>query len=231
MIKFKKSLERTEEDMKLLIVEDEESLNKVLVKVLRKLGYATDSAFDGEEAVDLYFENNYDLVILDLNLPKLDGMEVLKAMREDNAELPILILSARSEIQDKIQGLDEGANDYLTKPFHFDELTARVRALLRRNAQTAGTRIEIGDVVLDTAAKTVSVGGNPIALSKKEYGLMAHLMLRKGETVSSQKLIESVWESDAEEMEESFYVHISTLRRKFPKDFIKNVRGQGYYVG
>jgi len=108
-----------EEDMKLLIVEDEESLNKVLVKVLRKLGYTTDSAFDGEEAVDLYFENNYDLVILDLNLPKLDGMEVLKAIREDNAELPVLILSARSEIQDKIQGLDEGANDYLTKPSHF----------------------------------------------------------------------------------------------------------------
>jgi len=220
-----------EEDMKLLIVEDEESLNKVLVKVLRKLGYTTDSAFDGEEAVDLYFENNYDLVILDLNLPKLDGMEALKAIREDNAELPVLILSARSEIQDKIQGLDEGANDYLTKPFHFDELTARVRALLRRNFQMSGTKIEIGDVALDTASKTFSVGGNPVALSKKEYGVMAYLMLRKGETVSAQKLIESVWESDTEEMEKSFYVHISTLRQKLPKDFIKNVRGQGYYVG
>jgi len=217
--------------MKLLIVEDEESLNKVLVKVLRKLGYTTDSAFDGEEAVDLYFENNYDLVILDLNLPKLDGMDVLKAIREDHTQLPVLILSARSEIHDKIQGLDDGANDYLTKPFHFDELTARVRALLRRNFQMSGTKIEIGDVALDTANKTFTVGKNPVSLSKKEYGIMACLMLRKGETISAQKLIESVWESDTEEMEKSFYVHISTLRQKLPKDFIKNVRGQGYYVG
>ena len=217
--------------MKLLIVEDEESLNKVLVKVLRKLGYMTDSAFDGDEALDLYFENNYDLVILDLNLPKLDGMEVLKVIREDNAELPVLILSARSEIHDKIQGLDEGANDYLTKPFHFDELTARVRALLRRNFKMSGTKVEIDDVVLDTTTKTFTVGGNPVALSKKEYGVMAYLMLRKGETISAQKLIESVWESDTDEIEKSFYVHISALRRKLPEGFIKNVRGQGYYVG
>ena len=217
--------------MKLLIVEDEESLNKVLVKVLRKLGYVTDSVFDGAEALDLYFENNYDLVILDLNLPKLDGMEVLSAIREDNSQLPILILSARSEIHDKIQGLDEGANDYLTKPFHFDELTARVRALLRRNFQTSGVKIEIGDVVLDTITKTLTVEGTPVALSKKEYGVMAYLMLRKGETISAQKLIESVWESDTDEMEKSFYVHISALRRKLPEGFIKNVRGQGYYVG
>jgi len=226
-----KNLDNTEDGMKLLIVEDEESLNKVLVKVLRKLGYMTDSAFDGDEALDLYFENNYDLVILDLNLPKLDGMEVLKVIREDNAELPVLILSARSEIHDKIQGLDEGANDYLTKPFHFDELTARVRALLRRNFKMSGTKVEIDDVVLDTTTKTFTVGGNPVALSKKEYGVMAYLMLRKGETISAQKLIESVWESDTDEIEKSFYVHISALRRKLPEGFIKNVRGQGYYVG
>ena len=217
--------------MKLLIIEDEESLNKVLAKVLRKLGYTTDSAHDGEEALNLYFENNYDLVILDLNLPKLDGMEVLKTIREDNAKLPVLILSARSEIQDKVQGLDEGANDYLTKPFHFDELVARARALLRRNFQTADVKIEIDNVTLDTAAKTVALDGNPISLSKKEYGVIALPMLRKGEALPAQKLIESVWESDTEEMESSFYVHISTLRRKLPKDFIKNVRGQGYYVG
>ena len=220
-----------EDRMKLLIVEDEESLNKVLVKVLRKLGYTTDSAFDGEEALDLYFENNYDLVVLDLNLPKLDGMEVLKAIREDNANLPVLILSARSEIRDKIQGLDEGANDYLTKPFHFDELAARARALLRRNFQTSGAKIEIGDAMLDTTAKTFMIKGKSIALSKKEYGIIEYLMLRKGETISAQKLIQSVWESDTEDMEKSFYVHISTLRQKLPMEFIKNVRGQGYYVG
>jgi len=217
--------------MKLLIIEDEESLNKVLVKVLRKLGYTTDSAHDGEEALNLYFENNYDLIILDLNLPKLDGMDVLKTIREDSAKLPVLILSARSEIQDKVQGLDEGANDYPTKPFHFDELVARARALLRRNFQTADVKIEIDNVTLDTAAKTVTMDGDPISLSKKEYGVIALLMLRKGEALPAQKLIESVWESDTEEMENSFYVHISNLRRKLPKNFIKNVRGQGYYVG
>lgn len=217
--------------MKLLIIEDEERMNQLLVKVLRKIGYTTDSAFDGEEAVNLYFENNYDLVVLDLNLPKLDGMEVLKVIREDNTHLPVLILSARSELHDKIQGLDEGANDYLTKPFHFDELTARVRALLRQNSKVSGKKIEIGNVVLDTANKTFTVEGESVALSKKEYGIMAYLMLRKGETISAQKLIESVWESDSVEREESFYVRMSTLRRKLPKDFIKNVRGQGYYVG
>ena len=217
--------------MKLLIVEDEESLNKVLSKVIKKLGYIADSAFDGEEALDLYFENNYDLVILDLNLPKLDGMEVLKIIREDNSELPVLILSARSEIHDKIQGLDEGANDYLTKPFHFDELTARVRALLRRNFQISGTKIEIGDVALDTAAKTFTVEGQLVALSQKEYGIIEYLMLRQGKKIPAQKLIESVWESGSEDMEKSFYVHVSTLRRKLPRDFIKNARGQGYYVG
>jgi len=217
--------------MKLLIIEDEERMNQLLVKVLRKLGYTTDSAFDGEEAVNLYFENNYDLVVLDLNLPKLDGMEVLKVIREDSAELPVLILSARSEVNDKIHGLDEGANDYLTKPFHFEELTARVRALLRRNSKVSGKKIEIGNVILDTANKTFMVDGVSVTLSKKEYGIMAYLMLRKGETISVQKLIESVWESDRDEMEESFYVRMSILRRKLPKDFIKNVRGQGYYVG
>lgn len=219
-----------EDNMKLLIIEDEISLNKVLVKVLKKHGYTIDSAFDGEQAVDLYYENNYDLVILDLNLPKLDGMKVLEAIREDSIEVPVLILSARSNIHDKIHGLDEGANDYLTKPFHFEELTARVRVLLRKNASTSGTKIQIGNVVLDTANKTVTVEGTPISLSQKEYGVMAYLMLRRGETIASTKLIESVWESNVEEIEESFYVHISTLRRKLPKDFIKNVRGQGYYV-
>ena len=215
--------------MKLLIVEDEERMNKLLVKALRELGYTTDSAFDGEEAIDLYFENIYDLIILDLNLPKCDGFEVLKIIREDNFQIPVLILSARSEITDKIHGLDEGANDYLTKPFHLDELTARIRALFRRNT-LSGKKIEIGDVLLDTANKSFTVQGKPVVLSKKEYGIIAYLMLRKGEKISTQKLIESVWESDTEEMEEAFYVRMGVLRRKLPKDFIKNVRGQGYYV-
>lgn len=217
--------------MKLLIIEDEVSLNKVLVRVLNKQGFTTDSAFDGEEALDLYFENNYDLVVLDLNLPKLDGMEVLKTIRDENSEIPVLILSARSDIHDKIIGLDEGANDYLTKPFHFEELTARIRALLRRNFQTVDTKILVDNVMLDLAAKIVMVENTDVQLSKKEYGIVEYLMLKKGETIPARKIIESIWESDIERADESFYVHMSTLRRKLPKDFIKNVRGQGYYVG
>ena len=216
--------------MKILIVEDEERLNQLILKVLRKTGYTTDSAFDGEQALDLFFENSYDLIVLDLNLPKLDGMEVLKSIRQDNPNIPVIILSARSEISDKIQGLDDGANDYLTKPFHFEELTARIRALLRTNTGVASSKITIETVMLDTSIQKLEVDGNTVSLSKKEYSIVAFLMINKGQIISAQKLIESVWESGSEEMEETLYVRMSTLRRKLPKDFIKNVRGQGYYV-
>ena len=132
--------------MKLLIVEDELQLQKALAKGFRKLGYTADAADDGEQALDLYFSNQYNLVILDLNLPKIDGLDVLREIRNENKEMPVLILSARNEVNDRINGLDTGANDYLVKPFHFGELEARVRALLRRDFKTAETVIICGDV-------------------------------------------------------------------------------------
>ena len=231
--------------MKILIIEDEESLQKALYKGFCKLNYTADTASDGQEALDLFFSNTYALVVLDLNLPKLDGMDVLKEIRIDNKEIPVIILSARSEVTDKIAGLDEGANDYLAKPFHFSELEARVRALLRRNFKTSDTFIEIESAKIDTAAKKFYVMDNKdegnekesgteknkeIPLSKKEYGIIEYLFLRRGEAITPAELIEHIWESDSGDVFNSFKVHLCTLRKKIPEGIIKNIRGHGYYV-
>ena len=216
--------------MKLLIIEDEEPLQAALSKGFRKLEYTVDTASDGDEALELFFSNTYALIVLDLNLPKLDGMEVLREIRMDNKDLPVLILSARSEVEDKIAGFDEGANDYLAKPFHFGELEARVRALLRRSFKTADTVIEIGEVRIDTAAKRLFVAGSEVNLSKKEYGIVEYLCLRRGEAVPPAELIEHIWESEADDVFNSFKVHLSNLRKKLPDGFIQNTRGRGYYV-
>ena len=153
--------------LRLLIVEDNELLQQALSKGFKKLGYNTDMAEDGEAALDYYFSNIYDLIILDLNLPKIDGMDVLREILSEDKTVPILILSARSEVRDKIIGLDTGANDYLAKPFYFDELDARVRALLRRSFKTADAVITIGKLRLDTAIKRVYIDDAEINLSKK----------------------------------------------------------------
>ena len=216
--------------MKLLIIEDEASLQAALSKGFRKLEYTVDTASDGEEALDLFFSSTYGLVVLDLNLPKLDGMEVLREIRIDNKDLPVIILSARSKVEDKIAGFDGGANDYLAKPFHFGELEARVRALLRRNFKIADTIIEIGTVRIDTAAKRLFVSEQEVTLSKKEYGIVEYLCLHRGETVQAVELIEHIWESEAADVFNSFKVHLSKLRKKLPEHFIQNARGHGYYV-
>ena len=218
------------DNLKLLIVEDELQLQKALVKGFQKLGYTVDAADDGEQALDLYFSNQYNLIILDLNLPKIDGLDVLREIRNENKEMPVLILSARNEVNDRINGLDMGANDYLVKPFHFGELEARVRALLRRDFKTADTVIICGDVKLDTALKKAYWHSDEMQLTKKEYGIFEYLMLNKGRTISSVELIESVWESEAEPFTNAFTVHINALRKKLPEGLIKNARGHGYYV-
>jgi len=216
--------------MKLLIVEDEIALLRALEKGFRKTGYVVDVASDGEEALELYFSNQYNLVVLDLNLPKVDGLEVLEEIRNENKEVPVLILSARSEVNDKITGLDMGANDYLAKPFHFNELEARVRALLRRDFKTADTIIKSESVRLDTALKKVFYCGGEIQLTKKEYGIFEYLMLNKGKIISVTELVESVWESDADMYSNAIKVHINSMRKKMPDNIIKNAKGQGYYV-
>lgn len=216
--------------MKLLIVEDEKNLSSALKRGFEKLGYAVDVAMDGEEALEYFFGAWYDAVILDLNLPKKDGLEVLREMRQENPDIRVLILSARSEIEDKITGLDLGANDYMGKPFHFQELEARVRALLRRNFATQSTRLVSGDLVLDTAGKKLYHMGAEIQLTKKEYGILEYLFVHKGNVVSGEELIEHVWNHEADMFTNAFKVHINSLRKKLPANTIQNKRGQGYYV-
>lgn len=219
--------------MKLLVVEDEKRLSKSLQKGLQKLGYAVDCAYDGEEALALYDINTYDLMILDLNLPKIDGIEVLQSIRKDDLELKILILSARNAVEDKIKGLDEGCNDYLTKPFDFGELEARIRNLLRREYKQRDVNLYCGNLRLDTANKTLYVADELVQLTKKEYAILEYLMYHQNRLISTENIIEHVWESEADLFSNAFKFHIHSLRKKLENvtgtdQYIVNVRGQGY---
>lgn len=216
--------------MKILIIEDEKDVLNALKKGFIKCSYAVDTACDGEEALENYYSNFYDLIILDLNLPKIDGIEVLKEIRLENKEINVIILSARSEIEDKIIGLDLGANDYVAKPFHFAELEARTMALLRRDFCIKDTIIQINNLRLDTALKKVFYNSSEISLTKKEYAILEYLILNRGKVVSAEKLIEHIWESDTDNFSNSFKVHIYSLRKKLPENVIHSTRGLGYYV-
>lgn len=219
--------------MKLLLVEDEQMLSSVLVKGLKKIGYAVDPAYDGEEALELIDLNQYDLVILDLNIPKIDGIEVIRLLRRTHEDLKILILSARNEVRDKVLGLDAGANDYLSKPFDFNELTARIRNLLRWSFRQIDRFITCGELSIDTSGKIVKVKNDTVDLTKKEYSILEYLAFHKGKVISAEEIIEHVWDSDTDLFSNSFKFHIHSLKKKlspFHGDFIKNVRGQGYIM-
>ncbi len=218
--------------MKILLVEDEKQLSNVIAKGLKKSSYVVDQAFDGEEALELLYINNYNLVVLDLNLPKVDGLEVLKKIREDDNELKVIILSARNQTEDKVKGLRLGANDYLEKPFDFLELVARIENLLRWSFVQVDTVMEFGNIKIDTAKKIVLVNGEDIKLTNKEYGILSYLAYNKERVVSSEEIMEQVWDEDSEVFfSTSFQYHMSSLRKKIGvKDFIKTVRGQGYFL-
>lgn len=220
--------------MKLLLVEDNRLLSKNVAKGLTKKGYAVDCAYDGEEALALYDLNEYDLMILDLNLPKVDGMDVLRTIRQKDSELKIIILSARTTVDDKIEGLDSGSNDYLTKPFDFGELEARIRSLLRRRFSQAEVALMCGNIRLNMASKTVTVEDKPLALTKKEYSILEYLMSHKGTVISPEQLIEHVWDSEADLFSNSFKFHIHSLKKKLEEagagGYVVNVRGQGYRI-
>lgn len=218
--------------MRILLVEDEKLLSGYIAKGLQSSGYAVDAVYDGEEALYEYSINEYDLIVLDLNLPKKDGIEVLQEIREQDANIKIIILSARSKIDDRILGLDEGANDYLIKPFDFGELEARIRSLLRRNFAQEPSVLTVGELKLDAKSKRVTYLDQEIALTRKEYGILEYLMLHKGQVISAEELTEHVWDHDFDPFSNTFRYHIHSLKKKLNAaaacDFIQTIRGQGY---
>ena len=215
--------------MRLLVIEDERDLCEDIAKKLRLSGYEADTCVDGEAALELL------AVLLDLNLPKVDGMTVLRTLREHDQETGVLILSARSEISDKVDGLDAGANDYLSKPFHLEELEARVRSLTRRRFVQQDVCLRCGGLTFDTRSPTATAAGQTLSLTRKESGILEYLLLNRGRPVSQEELIEHVWDSSVDSFSNSIRVHISMLRKKLRAalgyDPIRNKIGQGYEIG
>jgi len=219
--------------MRILIIEDEIDLANVLAQGLRRQGYAVDIASGGEEGCDLAMVNDYDLLILDLNLPGMDGLEICRRLRASHPHLLILMLTARSRLGDKITGLDLGADDYLAKPFDFEELTARMRALLRRDLRVRNSLLQCGDLKLDPASKTVWHGKHRLELTRKEFAVLEYLMRHPGEVISQEELLEHVWDAEADPFSNTVRVHIHSLRRKLRNDLtpcIETIMGQGYRI-
>lgn len=221
--------------MRLLVVEDEAALCFSIAEGLRLDGYEVDTCQDGLEALELCGVETYDLILLDLNLPGLDGMEVLRRLRLGDGETPVLILSARGQLQDKVSGLDAGANDYLTKPFHFEELEARVRSLTRRRFIQENICLSCGDISFDTKSRAACAKGRPLTLTRKEAGLLEYLLLHQGRVISQEEMMEHLWDGSVNSFSNSIRVHISSLRKKLRAalgyDPIQNKVGQGYMMG
>lgn len=221
--------------MRILVIEDEASLCDSIAEGLCIDGYEVDICQDGLEASKLCVVEHYDLILLDLNLPGMDGMEVLRRLREEDRETRVLILSARGQIQDKVEGLDAGANDYLTKPFHFEELEARVRSLIRRKFIQEDICLQCGEISFDTKSRTAIAKGMSLSLTRKEAGLLEYLLLHQGRVISQEEMIEHLWDCSVNSFSNSIRVHISSLRKKLRTvlgyDPIQNKIGQGYIIG
>lgn len=220
--------------MHILVVEDERELCDTIVRSLNRLAYSVDYCYDGQSAMEMLAFEKFDLVVLDLNLPGADGMTVLKTLRQNDYDTKVLILSARSEVTDKVDGLDAGADDYLTKPFHLEELAARIRNLTLRRYTQSDIVLTCGDLSFDTKSRKASAGDEILTLTRKETGILEHLMLNQGRPVSQEELIEHVWESTADNFSNSIRVHISALRKKLRTalgyDPIHNRVGEGYVM-
>ena len=215
--------------MRILVIEDEPDLLRGLTRSLREEGYAVDTAMDGEQGLSKAAGVNYDAVVLDVMLPKLDGWEVLRRLREQK-KTPVLLLTARDRSADRVRGLDTGADDYLVKPFDLPELLARLRAIIRRSANEARSVIEIGDVCVDTAARTVSHDGQPVVLTAREYALVEFLALHRGEVVTRTTLYEHLFDETDDTLSNLLDVHVSNVRKKLGHDFIVTRRGHGYCI-
>jgi two-component system OmpR family response regulator len=216
--------------MRALIVEDEPDLLAGLLGALRDEGYAADGAADGEEGLFKAENYDYDAVVLDVMLPRLDGWEVLRRLRQTK-KTPVLMLTARDTLRDRVRGLDTGADDYLVKPFELDELLARLRALIRRSASEAQPILTIGDVNIDTAARTVSRNGAAVTLTAREYALVEYLALHRGQVVTRTMLYEHLFDENDSTLSNLLDVHVSNIRKKLGHEFIATRRGHGYWVG
>ena len=217
--------------MKILIVEDEKDIRNLLVKRLQKY-YSVDACEDGESALDYFRVYTYDAIVLDIMLPKLDGIQVLKKIRNTGSDVAVIMLTAKGDIEDRVNGLDAGADDYLVKPFAFDELLARLRVITRRKTAVKNTTLHAGDLVLDTATKTVTRAGNPINLTSKEYMLLEYMMLHPNITLTRNQLEQQAWDSSFEGGSNIIDVYIRYLRKKIDTGYdikrIKTVYGMGY---
>lgn len=216
--------------MRLLVVEDDRDLNRQLVEALTEAGYVVDTAHDGEEGHFLGDTEPYDAVVLDLGLPVLDGLSVLERWRRDGRAMPVLILTARDRWSDKVAGIDAGADDYVAKPFHMEEVVARLRALLRRAAGHASNEISVGAIRLDIRAGKVTRDGMTVKLTSHEFRLLSYLMHHKGRIVSRTELIEHLYDQDFDRDSNTIEVFIGRLRKKVDADLIETVRGLGYRI-
>ena len=219
-----------ETTLRLLVVEDDPDLNRQLTTALTDAGYVVDRAFDGEEGHYLGDSEPYDAVVLDIGLPKMDGISVLEAWRRNGRAMPVLILTARDRWSDKVQGFDAGADDYVAKPFHLEEILARIRALLRRSTGHAQSELTCGPVSLDTRTGRVSVSGNPIKMTSHEYRLLAYLMHHTGRVVSRTELVEHLYDQDFDRDSNTIEVFVGRIRKKLDVDIIQTVRGLGYLL-
>lgn len=221
--------------MRILIVEDEHKINRSVCQALREEAYAVDSATDGEQGEELALVNDYDLIILDLMLPKKGGMALCRGLRERDLSTPILMLTARDTVEDRVEGLDSGADDYLVKPFHMDELLARARALLRRDTGVKSTRLQLADLIMDTSSHRVMRAGNAIDLTSKEYAMLEYFMRNQDQVLTRTIISEHVWDEEFDSLSNIIDVYIRRLRRKIDEGYaprlLHTIRGSGYLLG
>ena len=216
--------------MRILVVEDDANLNRQIKDALTEAGYAVDVAFDGEEGHFLGDTEPYDAVVLDIGLPQMDGLSVLEEWRRAGRTMPVLLLTARDRWSDKVQGIDAGADDYVAKPFHLEEVLARIRALVRRAAGHSSNEISAGSVRLDVKAGKVTVDGHAVKLTSHELRLLSYLMHHKGKVISRTELTEHLYDQDFDRDSNTIEVFVGRLRKKLPEECIQTVRGLGYQI-
>jgi two-component system OmpR family response regulator len=219
----------TDASMRILVVEDEPDLLRSIAQALREEGYAVDTAANGEDGLFSAENSDYDALVLDVMMPKMDGWEMLARLRKTK-KTPVLMLTARDQSRDRVRGLDTGADDYVVKPFDLPELFARLRALIRRSAGQTRNVIEIGDVMIDVAARNVARAGEPVPLTAREYALLEYLALHRGELVTRTNLYEHLFDENDSTMSNLLDVHVSNLRKKLGAEFISTRRGHGYCI-